>query len=445
MRATPSQEGLERRIKELEAREKLLSETERRFRTIFDNAMDGIYIVDAEKKKTRMVNPMLCRMLGYTQEEMKDVCVYDIHPPEDMPRVLEDFEKLRRGEVSLVLDIPVIRKDGSILFADISAARILLDNEACVAGIFRDITEHKRLEQELTEARNNLELKVKKRTAELQESENRYRGLVENAPVGIAELDIASGRILTANNMLASFTGYSKKELLGMSCLHLFVKSGRLQFQESLKALPGGRQILVKGEYQFLTKPGSLRWGETFTNLVFEDERPVRARTIIIDTTAKKEAEISVLRKEMELKMKSRELEETNKMLRELKTQSEQESEAVAQRILSNVEDLVLPYVRRLKEAISNPEQRVYLNVVEANLSEIMAPFSRKIGKKFGNLTAREIEVANLVRMGKTSAEISHLLSLSKRAVEFHRDRLRDKLGLKNKKQNLRAYLGSLQ
>lgn len=145
-----------------------------------------------------------------------------------------------------------------------------------------------------------------------------------------------------------------------------------------------------------------------------------------------------------ELEVKARHLEEVNEALRSLLKQSKEDYRKFEQRIVANVEDLVLPYVKRLKDTSLDMDQQVYLNVIESNLTELVAPFMRRLGDKHANLTPREIEVANLVRMGATSKEIAKLLNISKRAVEFHRDSLRRKLGLKKTKRNLRAYLASL-
>ncbi|MBW1989638.1 MAG: hypothetical protein JRI97_08835 [Deltaproteobacteria bacterium] len=151
-----------------------------------------------------------------------------------------------------------------------------------------------------------------------------------------------------------------------------------------------------------------------------------------------------LMQRVQELEVKARQYEEVNRALQKLNHQTREEAQKLEQRVVANVEDLVLPYVDRLKETSLDPDQRVYLNVVESNLSELLAPFMRQLGSKYANLTLREIEVANLVRMGTTSKEIARMLGISKRAVEFHRDRLRKKLGLKKTKRNLRAYLASL-
>ncbi len=144
------------------------------------------------------------------------------------------------------------------------------------------------------------------------------------------------------------------------------------------------------------------------------------------------------------LEVRTGELEEVNNALRTLIDQTRLTSQDFQQRVVANVEDLVMVYVARLKDTSMDVDQRIFVNVIEQNLTEIVAPFMRRIGSQHANLTPREIEVANLVRMGVKSKDIAKLLKISKRAVEFHRDSLRKKLGLKKTKKNLRAYLASL-
>jgi PAS domain S-box-containing protein len=131
-------------------------ESEARYRALFNRSPDGIVIAEIETRKFRQVNPALCRMLGYTGAELCALGVADIHPPEALPRVVAEFEALIRGDKTLAADLPCLRKDGSVVHVDIKAAKVLIDSRPCAVGFFRDITEHKRVEEALRQRAEEL-------------------------------------------------------------------------------------------------------------------------------------------------------------------------------------------------------------------------------------------------------------------------------------------------
>ncbi|MFZ5449727.1 MAG: PAS domain-containing protein [Thermodesulfobacteriota bacterium] len=124
-------------------------EAEQQFRAIFDHATDGILIADPETRQFHLGNPMIARMLGYTQEELQHLRIEDIHPSASQPYVLDQFERHLRGELIVAPDMPVLRKDGSVFYADISASHIMIRGKLYPAGIFRDITARKQAEEAL--------------------------------------------------------------------------------------------------------------------------------------------------------------------------------------------------------------------------------------------------------------------------------------------------------
>jgi PAS domain S-box-containing protein len=122
---------------------KSLQESEERFKAIFDKANDGILLADTETTQFFTGNSTLCRMLGYSGEEIRHLQVRDIHPAEALPLVLEKFHLQKAGNISLADNLPVKRKDGSVFYADISSSPVQIGDRLFLIGIFRDITERK--------------------------------------------------------------------------------------------------------------------------------------------------------------------------------------------------------------------------------------------------------------------------------------------------------------
>ncbi|MGB8168846.1 MAG: PAS domain S-box protein [Chthoniobacteraceae bacterium] len=116
---------------------------------IYDGMPDGMLVAEIESKRFIRCNAAMRRMLGYSQEEILVRCVKDIHPPDDLPHVLEIFEAMVHGEMFLGVEIPVLRKDGSVFHADVTHVEILVNGRACSVGFFRDVTERRRAEEAL--------------------------------------------------------------------------------------------------------------------------------------------------------------------------------------------------------------------------------------------------------------------------------------------------------
>ncbi|MEJ2704621.1 MAG: PAS domain S-box protein, partial [Sedimentisphaerales bacterium] len=128
------------------------------FRAIFENAADGILLVDVENRKFCMGNRVVCQMLGYGQYELKTLGVADIHPEQDLPYVTEQFEKQVREELTLASDVPVRRKDGSVFYADINAFPLPFGGKTYLMGILRDVTRRRNAEERLRSSEEKFRL-----------------------------------------------------------------------------------------------------------------------------------------------------------------------------------------------------------------------------------------------------------------------------------------------
>ncbi len=137
--------SLKQKIKELE-------QSGSTCKALFAGAAEGILAADLQTKKFVYANPALCKMFGYTEEEILRLGVEDIHPKDSLDHVIAEFNAMERGEKMWALKIPCLRRDGSIFYANISNAAVVLDGVKCNLGFFTDITELMKAEDELRES-----------------------------------------------------------------------------------------------------------------------------------------------------------------------------------------------------------------------------------------------------------------------------------------------------
>jgi PAS domain S-box-containing protein len=137
--------------------EALLKESEQKFKAIFNNATDGILLADVETKKFYLGNPKIGAMLGYDLEELYNLSVLEIHPPEHLPFVLEQFRKLAQQAISIASTIPLLRKDGHIIYADINTTHITLGEKTYLTGFFRDVTARRQAKKKLRHSQSLLQ------------------------------------------------------------------------------------------------------------------------------------------------------------------------------------------------------------------------------------------------------------------------------------------------
>jgi DNA-binding CsgD family transcriptional regulator len=157
-------------------------------------------------------------------------------------------------------------------------------------------------------------------------------------------------------------------------------------------------------------------------------------------------AHVGKLNKKSEDKLEAvfRQLDEIKTTLDTLVEKRNEDKVKIKKSIRLNVEELVWPYLERLKNCNLNHNQKLIVGCMETSLKSITSSFFENLGVKLSKLTPMEIKVADLVKSGKTNKEIADLLCLSINTILSHRSKLREKLGLKNKKINLRAYLLSV-
>jgi len=149
--------------------EKILRESEKKYRVLLDNASDAILIADLEGKLIE-VNKQAEDLLGYSKEELRGMNVKQIYPENELYGITNAFNRLSEGRLDSVTNANIMRKDGKLIPVDISGNLIKYGEKTVAQGIFRDTTERRQIEKERRKSHDELERKVEERTAQLSQS-----------------------------------------------------------------------------------------------------------------------------------------------------------------------------------------------------------------------------------------------------------------------------------
>ncbi len=133
-----------------------MRESEQRYRSVFENAAEGILVADLASREVSHANGAICRMLGYSRDELLGMDIAALHPSEALEHVLAEFEAQARGAKSLAEDIPCLRKDGTIIQTNIVTTAMVLDGRRCNVGFFADVTAYREAQRRLKALMNNL-------------------------------------------------------------------------------------------------------------------------------------------------------------------------------------------------------------------------------------------------------------------------------------------------
>lgn len=171
---------------------------------------------------------------------------------------------------------------------------------------------------------------------------------------------------------------------------------------------------------------------------------PARVVASHEEITALKLTEEALKKSQEELIEQKQSLEEANIAMKVLLKQREEDKLDLEKKVLNNVKDLVLPYVEKLKNPRLKARDRTLVDIIETHLHDIISPLLQRFSNARILLTPQEMQVAALVKDGKTSKEIADVLNVSESTINFHRKNLRVKFGLTNQRTNLRSYLLSI-
>ena len=186
--------------------EEALQESEEKYRHLFDDLNDAAFLADVETGLIVETNRRGTVMLGRSRDEIVGMHQSELHPPGQADKYRQKFAThIQKGHAA-DYDGEVIRKDGTIVLVTISASALTIRGRRLILGLFRDITERKRAEEAL------------------RESEEKYKGLVNNVKLGVfRSTPEPTGKFLEVNPAMEELTGYRRKELLRMNVADLYV------------------------------------------------------------------------------------------------------------------------------------------------------------------------------------------------------------------------------
>jgi len=359
-----------------------------------------------------------------------------IHIPRvsDLPaEAKRDKEKWQKLGTKSVLAVPLIFGGSVVGFFGFNAIR----SERRWTD--EDIQLHKVISHTLARV-----LERKRVEGALQESEGRYRSLVENIDFGINLID-SDHNIVMANAATGINMRKPVSSLIGKKCYREFEQ------REAICMHCPGKKAMASGHVQEVETEGETHDGGHIDVriLAFPTYGTNGAAEgfveVVEDITARKVLERELKQREKDLEVKSTNLEEMNAALKVLLKNREEDKKDLEEKLLLNIRQLGLPYVEKLKQTALDEKQKTYVSILESNLNDIISPFLLRLSSKYSDLTPTEIQVAHLVREGKRTKEIADFLNSSSKTVEVHRKNIRNKLGISNKKTNLRTHLLSFQ
>jgi len=405
--------------------EEALRESENQYRTIFENTGNATVILE-EDTTISLVNAEFEKMFHYARDEVEGKKSWrELVLEEDLERLL-GYQRLRRIDPKAVpgkYELKVVDRNGFIHNVYMTVAMIPGTKKAVASHM--DITPFKELENALAE------------------NESLYRNLFENAAIGMFQSTL-EGRFMRINKAYATMLGYESPEevITTITDTATQIHADPRNRAELLADLE--RHGWFYAEQPYLRKNGSIMIGKLAVRKVVKpNSSETYLEGIVEDITERKQAEKALIKSERELSNRAKNLEEVNTTMKVLLKTMEKDQEKLKESFLTNISERVMPYVEKLKKTPLNDAQKSFINIVETSLDEIASPFIQSLTSRYLNLTKKEIQIVVLIKEGKTSKEIAELLNLSKRDIDFHREKIREKLCIKNQKRNLQLVLRS--
>ena len=395
---------------------------------VLDFFHDEIVFVDPEGMITHC-NDSFLKSYHLQKSEVIGKSVGEFNPIMRSPDGNEmDFEKevmeVREGHpYPLLREFKVLRENQKTSYYESAARKVVIGNE--LKGfiiISRDITDRKNLEFATLENMKTTEALL-------------------NANADPAILMDRNAKIIQVNRAFSEAFNRTVEQMKGRN-LKEFLR------EKNDGLLPSGyldRIFKTKEPAQYEFEYRDKFYRTTIHPVLDENEYVYRIAFFTVDITDSKRFEQHLIENKEALKQQVKErtidLDNTNVALQVLLKKRERDKLELEEKIIYNVKELILPILAKLKDSQETDRNKTLCDMMEANLGEIISPFTKQLSSQYFNFTPTELSIANMIKHGKTTQEIADTFHSSYNTIQFHRANIRKKLGINKKKANLRTHL----
>lgn len=413
---------LKERIKELESllKDKTASPVPVSREQIYDALMHmspaAITITDLDNGSIYAVSDKFSEQSGFSKAEIVGKTVFDLGLWVDPGERQKFKEVLNRDGSCFNMEVRHRRKDGAVITCLDSGALIRIGDEHCIIGLVMDVTDRKKAEEAL---QNERDFSMK---------------IMDSLP-GLFYIFDEQGHFLLWNKNHSAITGYSDEEIRQLIAVDQIAESDRKRIIETMKYVFQMGEASVEAD--IACKDGTVKSFLFSGTRIQYGGRPCLLGTGI-DITDKKKAV-------NKLKLFAKSLEEANIAMRVFMNRKDEDQRNMEEKLQANVNNLVVPYIKMLKQGGLKDQDQKYLNALENNLRGVLSPFIGNMLSSYKSLTPQELQIVDLIRKGKGTKEIADMLNASVNTIASHRTNIRKKLGLINSKINLQSHILSLK
>ena len=377
------------------------------------------------------VNDSFCRYCGKRADEMMGKSFLALVPRKDRKEISRKLGRLSRKNPTTTHEQSIILPDKDIFWQLWNSQGIF--NKAGdlieIQLVGRDISLQKRTESALHLSEQAW-----------RKSEALYRNVVDDQTEIISRY-LPDGTLTFVNGAYCRYFQKIKEDIIGHSFFPFVDEDIRDEIRERM-AGANPREPVTSHEQKTSWFADGPRWQQWVNRAIFDNTgRLLEFQAVARDITELKKAQFALEESRRKLMEQKKVLEEKNIFLHELLEQIEVEKKQIKEDVIENVDSLLLPIVKKIQARSTNKN---YTLLLERALGELTASFGRNITRPSLKLSPKEVEICTMIKNGFSSKEIAKLLFVSLNTVEKHRENIRRKMNLRNKKVNLTTFLQSL-